>query len=194
MGLNNVSELAELTSKIFEIRTSLEDNRPEIDFELPENGEINWGLIGEYIGGHRPAQEYLPIKITILDKLATEWDFYFFAAPFGMFSAKAVDVLGEKSFKNYHLFPAQINGADYFFLKCLERLDCLNKKKSVYTAFTDVPDRFMLIEKYAFDLEKIDAECFFSIPQNENLYCSQVQAKVITEKLRGIRLLNLPVP
>ena len=194
MGLSDVSKPEKLTTKVFEVRTSLEDNRPEIDFEIPENDEINWGLIGEYIGGIKPAQEYSPIKITILNEFATEWDFYFFAAPFGMFSAKAVDILGEKSFKNYHLFPAWINGADYFFLKCLERLDYLDKEKSVYTAFTDAPDRFMIIEKYAFDLEKIDAEYFFSIPQNESLYCSQAQAKVITERLKGIRLLDLPVP
>ncbi len=193
MGLNNVSKLAELTSKIFEVRTSLEDNRPEIDFEIPENVKINWGLIGEYIAGSRPAQEYVPIEITVLSELATEWDFYFFAAPFGLFSARAVDIFGEKSFKNYHLFPAQINGADYFFLKCLERLDCLDKEKSVYTAFTDAPDRFMTIEKYVFDLKKIDAECFFSIPQNENLYCSQVQSRIISKQLKGIRLLDLPI-
>jgi hypothetical protein len=177
--------------KIFEIRTSTEESRPEIDYELQENA-IDWGLVGQCLDGRRPIEDYQIIDISVQDDKATEWDYYSCPGTFGLFSSRAVNTLGENVFKNYRLIPARINGADYFFLKCLEMLDYLDREKSVYEAFDDDPNRFITISKFSFNWEKIDQTYIFTLPEYGRIFCLEPNAGVIRNQLKGFRLLELP--
>jgi hypothetical protein len=177
-------------TKVFQIRTSLEESRPNIDFELPENNN-NWGLLDEVLRGIRPASDYLAVHITINREKAVEWDFYSCAGTFGLFSQRAINTLGSAAFSDFDLLPAEINSQSYLFLRCTQRTECFDRGRAEFTTFKDGSDRIMTIHKHAFDLEALDEKNIFCIPEDESLYCSQVIAGNISNSLKGIRLIEV---
>jgi hypothetical protein len=177
-------------TKVFEIRTSLESGRPEIDFELSENAQIDWGFVGQVLEGSRPIQDYSTIHISVQHPEATDWDFYSCAGTFGIFSQKVVDLIGADAFNNFELIPAQVNGKGYFFLKCIKRIDCFDRDKAEFIPFDGEPIKIMTIQKYMFKLDKIDAKHIFCIPENENIYCSEGHSLLFSNTLKGFRLIE----
>jgi hypothetical protein len=178
----------QVAKKIFEIQSSLEETRPEIDYE--KNSQIDWLLASECLDGTKPASEYLSININIDNSDALEWDYYGCPGTFGLFSEKAVHVLGDNAFQDYQLFPAKINSQSYFFPKCLKKTDCLDRDASTYVPFDD-PIRLMTIQKYVFNLEKIDVGRIFCIPEYKAIYCSQEIESTISKQLKGFRLVEI---
>jgi hypothetical protein len=178
----------QVARKIFEIQSSLQGNRPEIDYE--KNSKIDWLLVSECLDRTKPASEYLSINISIDNSEALEWDYYRCSGTFGLFSERAVDLLGNNAFQDFELVPAAVNSQRYFFLKCLKKTDCLDRDASVYVPFDD-PIRLMTIQKYVFKLQKIRAERIFCIPEYKAIYCSQVIEHTISKPLKGFKLVEI---
>lgn len=175
--------------KIYEIGISSEENRPEINFEIQEN--IDWALIDECLQGIRPISEYYLINITIDDKLSSEWDYYACPGTLGLLSNRAIQVLGKDAFENYELVPAKLNNQSFFFLKCLKRIDCIDRNNSIYESFPSNPNRFMSVQKHVFYLDNINGKHIFSLPETERLYCAEINAETIIKNLKGFQVLEL---
>jgi hypothetical protein len=179
----------QLIEKVFIVYLTSDEMKPHMDYGL--NDHIDWVLVSEYLNGTRPIEEYVPIEIKVDHPSATEWDYYACSGSYGLFSAKAVQVLGEQALKNYRLFPTKLNGDSYFLLVCANETDCLDRANSIYATF-DEPSKFLLsIEKYSFFTDKIDADCIFSIPESNYMYCTQILENTINKQLQGFRLIEV---
>jgi hypothetical protein len=178
-----------LATKIYEIGVSLEEDRPQINFEI--QGKIDWALIDECLQGIRPISEYHLINIVMDNESFFEWDYYACPGTLGLWSERAIQILGKEAFENYELVPAELGNQNFFFLKCLKRLDCIDKINSIYEHLPSNPDRFMSVQKYAFHMNNIDRKYIFSLPETERLYCSEIYAQSIVENLKGFRVLEL---
>jgi hypothetical protein len=178
----------QVAKKIFEILPSLEKARPEIDYE--KNSKTDWLLASECLDGSKPVTECPSIDLSIDHSEALEWDYYGCPGTLGLFSGKAVHVLGGNAFQGFQLVPAKINSQSYFFLKCFKKTDCFDRAASTYVPFDD-PIRLMTIQKYAFKLEKIDTKRLFCIPEYKSIYCSDEVQSLISKQLRGFRLVEV---
>ncbi len=179
-----------LTEKVFIVYFSQGVKRPFIENDL--NRHINWVELDEFTEGTRPLTDYNPIELSVDDPDATQCDYYVCDGTHNVFSAKAVNSLGDAAFKNYRLLPAKINGEPYFILsRCLAEIDCFDRKNATYVE-CDPPEKLMFsIAKFAFFPEKIDPAHFFSIPESRYLLCTQVLAEPINRELKGFGLIEV---
>lgn len=67
------------THHVYAISSSLEEDRPEIDFELPEN-QIDWNCIGPILAGKRGVESYHTPDFVVRADDAVLWDFYYLGA------------------------------------------------------------------------------------------------------------------
>jgi hypothetical protein len=179
-----------LTEKVFIVYFSQDTKRPFIEHQL--NRHVDWVALDEFADGTRPLESYKPLELIVDDLDATKCDFYIFDGTHTMFSAKAVEVLGEAAFKNYRLLPAKVNGAPYVILsQSMLEIDCFDREHATYVE-CEPPEKLMFsIAKFAFFPEKIDPDYFFSIPESNYLLCSQVLAEPITRELSGFGLIEV---
>jgi hypothetical protein len=179
-----------LTEKVFIVFFSQDDTRPFITTD--SNEHIDWIALVELMEGRRPLENYAPIELAVDRPDATQFDFYKCDGRYNVFSERAVRILGDNAFKNYRLFPARINCAPYFILsRCLAEIDCFDRKNSIYVE-CDPPEKLMFsIAKFAFFPENIDPAYFFSIPESQYLFCSQVLAEPINRELKGFELIEV---
>jgi hypothetical protein len=178
------------TEKVFIVFFSQSDTRPFIRTDANEH--VDWIALAEWMEGTRPSESYEPIELTVDHPDGTQFDFYRCDGRHDVFSERAVRILGFAAFKNYRLFPARINGAPYFILsRCLTEIDCFDRQNSTYVE-CDPPEKLMFsIAEYAFFPERIDPACFFSIPESQYLFCTQVLAEVIDRELKGFGLIEV---
>jgi hypothetical protein len=92
------------TEKVFIVYFAQDAKRPFI--EQARNRHVDWVALDEFADGTRPLEAYTPIELIVDDLDATKCDFYICDGTHTMFSAKAVDVLGEAAFKNYREWRA----------------------------------------------------------------------------------------
>jgi hypothetical protein len=179
----------QLVNKVYMITFTGDDSNPFIQYDM--NTHIDWILVSECLNGTRSMSEYTPIEIVVKHKDANKCDFYGCSGSYGLLSKKAIDLLGDGAVENYQTLPAKLNGEDFSLLYCKKETDCFDRQNSKYVEF-DEPSKFLLsIEKYAFYPDKIDANCIFSIPESNRMFCSQVLASTIENQLQGFRLIEL---
>jgi hypothetical protein len=60
---------------IYEIDSSVGEDRPWIDFELPDNARQDWMMINNAIDNQSPIEGPLPIEVTVNSVDALKWDY-----------------------------------------------------------------------------------------------------------------------
>ena len=85
------------TRDIYELRYSYKkQERPIVDFSLPENGrKVSWSLIGQILEDKAPTGLYKPVHLVVKEANATEWDTYSAAGTYGLMSQRAVALVGD---------------------------------------------------------------------------------------------------
>jgi hypothetical protein len=158
---------------IFRIKHSIEEDRPEIDLELPNNGEaIDWLAVGEVLDGDREAEEWPLVSVLVRGRDAIDWDCYGVGGTLGMYSQRAIEAMGA-AIDDFQLFAATMNDVRYYFLRCERKLDCLDHDRSTlvpYETTTGIKD----IKKYVFFQERIHDPLVFCIPERRSrLFATQ---------------------
>lgn len=149
---------------------SAEEERPEIDYGRPENTDgIPWLRIGYVLEGERPAADYEPLRLIVDTPDALEWDTYLVAGTNGLFSKRAVDLVGPYMAEWFEFLEATINGAPYLFPRTLGTLDCLDCEHSDVKRFDFPPHRIMHIRRFAFFKDRIPEQALFRIPEHHGL-------------------------
>jgi hypothetical protein len=178
---------------VHKCRWSLEEDRPEIDFEDRKNAANDWLMVGEVVDGTRPVSEYPRVSVHVDHADATRWDCYMDGGTRGLFSQRFVDAVGVSSFLGLTLLPAQLNEATYYFIRCEEATDCLDRAKSVYETFRSDPTAIKRIDHYAFVGESLPDDACFVLPELPDLLITEsVAQRLQAAKLRGLRIQPLP--
>ena len=179
--------------QVFLLSPSLEDERPEIRFELKENQRADWLSIDEVLRGERPLTDYREPEVVVLDAGAELWDFYLVPGTLGLLSARAVDVLAPFADKHFDVLPARISGSPYFFPRTKAALDCLDHERSSLDWFDDERTRVMRIRRFRFHKDRIEDPLVFNIPEDEfSLFATQsVRAAIRRAGLNGFRVLDV---
>ena len=174
--------------------TSYNEDRPNINFEDEVNAAIDWLTVGEVLDGSLPREAFPQnIRITVDEPTATQWDFFMVGGTCGLFSQRFVDVVGLDSFADFSLFPVTLNGERYFFLRCEQAVDCLDRKRSIFTTFRSDPARIKQIIHYEFHVDRVARYVFFCIPESPKLIATEYVVEIIKKSdLRGVQTPPLP--
>ena len=179
--------------KVFNCRPSVEDERPKIDFEVPENAKNDWLAVGEVIDGTRPITEFPMVSVQVFHPEATQWDCYMDGGVRGLFSQRFVDAVGKVAFQGVMLLPAKLNGTTYYFLRCDKPIDCLDRSKSVFETFRSDSTAIKRITHYDFHSESLPADACFVLPELPDLLLTEpVVQRIQAASLKGVRILPLP--
>lgn len=179
------------TKNVFIVSSSLQNKRPEIDFEDDAISEAtDWMLVGDILSGEVSAKKYSEVKLKLRARDACKWDFYRCGSALGLISQKAADVLRKSAAKSFALLPASINGSPYYFLRVKGSIDCLDKKKSEIVPFRSDPKAIQWIEKYVFRKKQLVDPSLFVIPEGiwHLLATDGVRGLIEAHKLKGFRL------
>jgi len=182
---------------VYECRPSCEDFRPVIDFTRPENLSNDWLTIGEVLDGTRPSAAYpSKVAVTVGYSDATDWDSYLCPGVRGPFSTRFVNLVGADALRTFTLFPVELNGMPYFFLRCDARIDCFDRANAEFEVFQRNPARIKQITRFAFHEWLPKGALLFSIPESRlQLFASKEVALIIeASTLKGIRLVPLTDP
>jgi hypothetical protein len=176
---------------IFECAASSEKDQPEINFNHPVNKQNDWLLIGEILDGIRDTDEYPYIEIYVEDDDATDWDIYFSGGRL-LFSSHFVDTVGENSFYGLVPLPAYLNGAEYWYLRCEQPLDCIDRERSKYKTFPSNPKKIMTLYEAIFKETEIPEDTCFTHPDRTNcLFMTQsVADRLLAAGIKGMKLIR----
>ena len=177
---------------IYECRPSLEDDRPQIDFELPENCRNDWLAVGEVVDGTRPRSQFPRVVIRVVHPEATKWDCFMDGGVRGLYSNRFLDVVGAGALRGLVPLPATLNGESYYFLRYEQPVDCLDLARSELVYFRSNPTHVKSILHYAFDPARVPADACFCLPEVPYLLLTEAVADRIRHAgLRGVRLIPL---
>jgi hypothetical protein len=180
-------------TKVYECRPSVEDDRPQIDFEDSKNGTNDWLAVGDVIDGTRPITEFPTVSVQVSHPEATQWDCYMDGGVRGLFSQRFVDAVGKAAFRGVMLLPAKVNGTTYYFLRCDTPIDCLDRSKAVFETFRSDPTAVKRITHYAFRNELLPADACFVLPELPDLLLTEsVVQRLRAANLRGVSMQPLP--
>ncbi|MDB5345308.1 MAG: hypothetical protein JWP89_3685 [Schlesneria sp.] len=144
---------------IYECRTSLEEDRPEIDFRDPINRRNDWLLIGDVIDGSRPLSDFpVNVKVRVAYPDATHWDFYQDGGMRGLISQRFVNSVGVDSFLGLCLVPTSLNGAQYYLLRLDYSIDCFDRAASRFKTFRSDPTAIQSVSHYSFREERLPTD------------------------------------
>jgi hypothetical protein len=174
------------------IKPSFEEERPVIEFDASVNRGIDWGLLDAVLQGERPLTDYQEIGVVVSSSSATSWSFYSVPGTLGLMSTKLVEKIGSAAFNLFHLLPAKLNDAEYFFLKPSKTLSCLDLAKSEVVYFRNNPTRIKAIKRYAFKKQMISDSLLFSIPDIPGLFATPfIRESVVRSGILGVQFTSL---
>ena len=174
------------TERVFLVRPSIEEDRPEINFGRPENKKTDWLLVDQVLRGERREEDYPSILVLVDHPEAERWDYYSVAGTCGLMSQRAVDLLEPYALPYFKFFQAWLNGASFFFPKRIHTLDCLDRQRSILVPFRTDPTHVKEIKRYRFRMESIIDPVLFSIPEVPSMFASQTIERLVREReLRG---------
>jgi hypothetical protein len=167
---------------------SKEEERPWINFELPQNGKnIPWREIGEVLDGKMPVSNYKPLRLVVNEEEPEQWHSYNVPGTYGLLSKTAVTLMGSYMTRCFEFLEAWINDLPFYFLRKIGSLDCLDRANSVLVPYPHDPSRVMDIERYRFVKEMIRDPIVFIIPEEKGwlLATDSVKAAVESAGLKG---------
>lgn len=159
-----------MTTKVFRLGTSTEEDRPDSVTNktsgLDEASKINRGLIRNRrhdVASWTPWQLYCHKRGTTP---VSDWDYYAVGSTSGCFSRRAIEALGTYLSHCFDLLPAHLEGESYYFLHCRAPIDCLDIAASEVHYFPAPYDRdIMHINRYVFRKDILNDESIFTIPE-----------------------------
>lgn len=185
---------------IYQCLPSSEENRPVIDFDDPVNMQNDWDYIDaildsgwddcdQVLNGEISSIDFPHVEIVVEDVDALKWDVYFSSGR-GLYSQRFLDAIGEHSLYGLEPFPAYLNGEVYWYFRCDETLDCLDRTESKFEASSSDPRRVLIIFKAVFRESLIGKDMCFTIPGRENtIYMTEpVVDRLINAKIKGMKL------
>lgn len=187
-----------MAMSIFELRTSVEEDRPfHLRIVSPpyeaEEQRIDFAIMrGKE--GYDPA-DWTPPELVCVEPGATEWDYFGTALDAGVFSQRAIDVLKPHLERCFLPLPCTLEGERYYSLHIKERLDCLDIKHSNIVYWDDLYDDeshdIMDIKRYTFYKDRIADPLIFAIPEDPVGVFTTESIPEIVERagLKGFRFL-----
>jgi hypothetical protein len=180
-----------LAKKIYLVGSSLEEDRPLIDFTLRENKRNAWLTVGEVLDGERSVSDYPGVELLVKRSDAPNWDFYSVPGTLGLFSERAIGLFIPYATRFFDPVGAELNGAPFFFLREKRALACLDRENSIVVPFASNPSRIMEIHKFVFHQERVTDPLLFRIPELRRLLATQSIKRIIDDKqLKGFSLID----
>ena len=171
---------------IYSMRPSFEEDRPDIDFEHPDNGGADWDMVNEVIDGEIRVAAYSPFHLTVDSPDATAWDFYSIPGTMDLMSQRAVELLSPVASKHFAFLEVALNEQPYFLLMSTAPLDCLDRTGSKFTPFRSDSSRIKEFERFSFKYALIDDPVMFWIPEWREIFVTpSVRDMVQAAELRG---------
>lgn len=186
--------MTKLAQKVYEVGTSLEEDRPEIDLESPMIAAIDWLQVFDVIRGERPITDYEPVEMLVDAPDATDYHWYMCGGP--QLVSQPLQELIQPHTTLFEFLAARLNGAPYFFIKPSESLkrkpgglDCLDRDQSEVRYATDDPSEVSWVYRHAFRSGIVPDPCVFRIPESwSRMFATESIKQAVEEAgLKGVR-------
>jgi hypothetical protein len=153
------------------------------------NAHIDWTIFKQAAIGN---VKYEPLVLKMRTKKILKKDYIKASGCSGIFSQKAINLIGEDKFINHKLFPLTINDAPFVAVYELQKTDCIDLPNSEYTELNIGNDGYYEFKKIAFHFDKIKPNSFFGIPkQDDFLFCTREIGLLIIENDLNLRINSL---
>ena len=170
-----------------------DDERPQIDFQDPYNTKNRWLEIGDVLEGSSPEELYPGCSVIVSSPDASDWDCYAIPGTDGLFSHRAIEVMGLIVLRYFKLLPAILNQSRYYFLRAKSRVNCLDRRQSRFRTFGDGTSDIMDFQHFAFFENLVPDNALFKIPEGPQLFATEsVAYRVRSGPMKGIYFSRLP--
>ena len=155
--------------RIYRWRTSVENNRPEID--ATASAVEDWEK---------------PYNVIVPYKNALEWDFYSLGGKLGLLSERGLEVLQPYMKKHFSFLKQHLNGIPYYEPVLESTIDCFDRENAKYKTYPHDPGKIMRILKFSFFLDRIEAPLVFCIPETRKMLVTEQIPEIVEQAgLRG---------
>jgi hypothetical protein len=189
---------------IYRVDGLVERGRPVIDFTHPIHWTLDWSPLNDVLDGKRKVKDYSPLELYVFppvpeswsnttDPSATQWDCYAVAGTFGLFSYRAIQLIGLTCFRHFEFIPARLNDVDYRFLRCKRTVNCWDASRAEVSLWGETRDHIIEAKKHAFDKSKLNDPVLFCVPElYGSLFATEgIRQKVLEHALKGFRFVKV---
>ncbi len=178
---------------VYRIKWSIEDGRPQINFDSPKNQGASWTIAGDIVRDERNIDEYTEIEATVSAANASNYHCYLDGIGPGFYSDEVVSILRPHGKNAIRFLPVSLNGARYWLPKFTNRVNAFDRDKSKFTCYRHDPERVMLIDAFAFKSDLITDPLVFGVPEEPFflLITQSIYEQVLAKQFRGIDLVKL---
>ena len=178
--------------QLYHCLPSFEEERPEIDFENPENAANDWLTIGKAWTGLLSRDEWpSDVVINVDHPDATMWDGYSVGGAGGAYSLRFMEAV-RGGLDDFALLPASLNGERYYFLKCERRINCFDRQSARFETYPG-SSKIMAISHFAFNDHVPIGPTLFGIPETLRLLATEPMVRRMRSRnLKGV--LTEPLP
>ena len=180
-------------NEICQIESTLEEDRPWIDFELPENSSQNWELVDDIFRDRATVEGPLPVEVRVNHPEALEWDYYSIPGTSGAFSHRAWLLLSPVARTHFSFYELRLNKVEYYLFKPTIPLHCLDLGTSELVYYSHDPSRIREVKKFRFKADSFPNPVVFWIPEcwSKILCTASVRDLVMRECLRGLKFVGV---
>lgn len=187
-----------MSTEVIWLRQSMEDERPNCVtyydpdgwYQTEEGYEVfqRNAFVCQGKTGYSSDQWMVP-DLYAPDRGSTRidvWDYYMCEGTFGVFSPRAVETLAPCFGDRFELLAARLEGHPYYCLRCVKRVDCLDREGS--KILFDDDHEVIEVEEYAFEKDRLADPLVFAIPELFlRLFCTESVPLIVGKAgLRGI--------
>lgn len=118
------------------------------------------GNFNHIIFGWRPVSDWVPLEVTIPGPNVTEYDYFY---DYEEFSPRLTDLFMAYGGEFFERLPLTVNGSPYFCLASIERLDCIDREKSVMRVSESDPSKILYMKHPVFKTRQIPEKAVFRV-------------------------------
>jgi hypothetical protein len=118
--------------KVYILGSNKDDALPL--FIKPDQENINWQELDDYINGKKPIKDYAPVNFIVKKPKKILCDFYYTSGR-GIVSKRLLELTNV--FEGYKKFPVQVNDEDFLMLLLHKKTDCFDRANSIWVKYDE---------------------------------------------------------
>lgn len=167
--------------RVYLLRPTTEEGRPQIDFQHPDT-PTDWSVLETSV------ETVNPVVHLFTDIPSEDWDCFMVGGTMNLFSKRAVKAMQPHIGDRFRFLPAAVNGAWFAFPVKSVSTDCFDVANAEVDRFRTPPHRIKRIHRYAFRPEVLAHIGIFAIPESRISLFATDEAKASLSGLRGLIL------
>jgi hypothetical protein len=172
--------------EVYFLRPSTEPLRPQIMATDRASRSQPWQALLGSLDARAVATPTQSVSMFVRGVDGLSWDLYALGGTLGVYSSRAIKIMGKYLDGRFSLWPVTLNDAQYFILAVESRVQALDLARSKVVFFPG-SDKIMLVRSYVFDSLRVPEKALFCIDEvRGELFCTRdPMAELNAARLNG---------